>query len=202
MLRASHAFFIPYRFVASPAHSSLPSPSPPPGLTPLCKNKMVLFRILMYLRFLPDAAKVRKIPEGTLGKYAQRKGVLQALFNLSVPLRELVDSRATSRDEYWKSDGARIGTLKIDVTSLDEDETTRPESKKSAMKKNEDNNTLVFIVGVKAKKHQIKQAVKKLHDIDVAKVNTLIRPDDEKKAYVHLASDYDALDVANKIGII
>ncbi|KAG6926227.1 ribosomal protein L23a, partial [Chelydra serpentina] len=39
----------------------------------------------------------------------------------------------------------------------------------------EDNNTLVFIVDVKANKHQIKQAVKKLYDIDVAKVNTLIQ---------------------------
>ncbi|KAH0501320.1 60S ribosomal protein L23a [Microtus ochrogaster] len=65
-----------------------------------------------------------------------------------------------------------------------------------------DNNTLVFIADVKANKHQIKQAVKKLYDIDVAKVNTLIRPDGKKKAYVRLAPDYDALDVANKIGII
>ncbi|XP_044112664.1 60S ribosomal protein L23a-like [Neovison vison] len=64
----------------------------------------------------------------------------------------------------------------------------------SAMKEIED-NTLVFIVDVK-------QAVKKLYDIDVAKVNTLIRPDGEKKAYVRLAPDYDTLDVANKIGII
>ena len=69
------------------------------------------------------------------------------------------------------------------------------------MKKIEDNNTLVFIVDIKANKHQIKQAVKKLYDIDVAKVNTLIRPDGEK-ANVLLAPDYDALDVANKIGII
>ena len=72
----------------------------------------------------------------------------------------------------------------------------------TAMKKTEDSNTLVFTVDVKANKHQIKQAVKKLYDIDVAKVNTLIRPDGEKKAYVRLAPDYDALDVANKIGII
>ncbi|XP_045868945.1 60S ribosomal protein L23a-like [Meles meles] len=77
-----------------------------------------------------------------------------------------------------------------------------PLTTESAMKKIEDNNTLVFIVDVKANKHQIKQAVKKLYDIDVAKVNTLIRPDGEKKAYVRLAPDYDALDVANKIGII
>ncbi|ELK26937.1 60S ribosomal protein L23a [Myotis davidii] len=66
----------------------------------------------------------------------------------------------------------------------------------------EDNNTLVFIVDVKANKHQIKQAVKKLYDIDVAKVNTLIRPDGEKKAYVRLAPDYDALDVANKVSFL
>ena len=70
------------------------------------------------------------------------------------------------------------------------------------MKKTEDNNTLVFIVDVKANKHQTTQAVGKLYDIDEAKVNTLIRPDGEKKAYVRLAPDCDALDVANKIGII
>uniref|UniRef100_A0A2I3GXB2 Large ribosomal subunit protein uL23 n=1 Tax=Nomascus leucogenys TaxID=61853 RepID=A0A2I3GXB2_NOMLE len=44
-----------------------------------------------------------------------------------------------------------------------------------AMKKIADNNALVFIVDVKANKQQIKQAVKKLYDNDVAKVNTLIR---------------------------
>ncbi|XP_033048232.1 60S ribosomal protein L23a-like [Trachypithecus francoisi] len=48
-----------------------------------------------------------------------------------------------------------------------------PLTTESAMKKIEDNNTLVFIVDVKANKHQIKQAVKKLYDMDVAKVNTL-----------------------------
>merc|ERR1712237_160206 len=76
-----------------------------------------------------------------------------------------------------------------------------PLTTESAMKKIEDNNTLVFIVDVKANKHQIKHAVKKLYDIDVAKVNTMIY-NGRKKAYVKLASDYDALDVANKIGII
>nr|AAX48856.1 L23a [Suberites domuncula] len=77
-----------------------------------------------------------------------------------------------------------------------------PLTTESAMKKIEDNNTLVFVVNLRANKPQIKQAVKKLYDIDVSKVNTLIRPDGQKKAYVRLAPDYDALDVANKIGII
>merc|ERR1712173_174374 len=77
-----------------------------------------------------------------------------------------------------------------------------PLTTESAMKKIEDNNTLVFIVDPKANKYQIKAACKKLYQIDVAKVNTLIRPTGDKKAYVKLAPDHDALDVANRIGII
>ncbi|XP_036009530.1 60S ribosomal protein L23a-like [Mus musculus] len=73
---------------------------------------------------------------------------------------------------------------------------------KSAMKKIKDKNKLAFIVDVKTNKHQIKKAMKKLYDIDVTKANTLTRPNREKKAYVCLAPDYDALDVANKIRVI
>ncbi|KAM4842708.1 large ribosomal subunit protein uL23-like [Thomomys bottae] len=61
-----------------------------------------------------------------------------------------------------------------------------PLTTESAMKKTED-NTPVFIVDVKANGHQIKQAVKKLCDIGVAKLNTLMGPDGEKKAHVQLA---------------
>ena len=50
-----------------------------------------------------------------------------------------------------------------------------PLTTESAMKKIEDNNTLVFIVDKKANKPQIKLAVKQLYDIDVSKVNTLNR---------------------------
>ena len=42
-----------------------------------------------------------------------------------------------------------------------------PLTSESAMKKIEDNNTLVFIVDVRASKPQIKLAVKKLYDIQV-----------------------------------
>ncbi len=45
----------------------------------------------------------------------------------------------------------------------------------SAMKKIEENNTLVFICDVKANKRQIKEALKKLYDVDTVKINTLIR---------------------------
>ena len=107
-----------------------------------------------------------------------------------------------------------------------------PLTTESAIQKIEENNTLVFIVKLTANKNQIKQAVKALYDIKADKVNTLIRyaplgnsknskiiisnsfplfsllsslhirPDGQKKAYVRLSPDYEASDVANKLGII
>merc|ERR1711939_492684 len=90
------------------------------------------------------------------------------------------------------------GTTKLDKYCI----LKYPLTTESAMKKIEDNNTLVFIVDVRATKLQVKTAVNTMYDIQCAKVNTLIRPDGQKKAYVRLTQDYDALDVANRIGII
>ena len=70
------------------------------------------------------------------------------------------------------------------------------------MKKIEDVNTLVFIVDRKTNKRQIKQALKQAYDVESAKVNTLIRPDGKKKAFIRLTPDQDALDVSNRIGLI
>ncbi|KAI9864557.1 MAG: 60S ribosomal protein L25 [Trichoglossum hirsutum] len=78
-----------------------------------------------------------------------------------------------------------------------------PLNTESAMKKIEENNTLVFIVDIKANKRQIKEAIKKLYDVDCIKVNTLIRPDGTKKAFARLTADVDALDIAaTKLAIV
>eukprot|EP01060_Flectonema_neradi_P039624 TRINITY_DN87_c0_g1_i3.p1 TRINITY_DN87_c0_g1~~TRINITY_DN87_c0_g1_i3.p1 ORF type:complete len:155 (+),score=42.27 TRINITY_DN87_c0_g1_i3:54-518(+) len=77
-----------------------------------------------------------------------------------------------------------------------------PLTTESAMKKIEDTNTMVFIVDRRSNKVQIKEAVKKLYDVKAVKVNTLIRPDGKKKAFVRIHQDCDALDVASKIGMI
>ncbi|XP_029657606.1 60S ribosomal protein L23a-like [Octopus sinensis] len=74
-----------------------------------------------------------------------------------------------------------------------------PLSTETAMKKIENENTLVFIVDIHANKPQIRRAVNSEYNVKTARVNTLIRPDGKKKAYVRLTSDYDALDVANKL---
>jgi len=78
-----------------------------------------------------------------------------------------------------------------------------PLNTESAMKKIEENNTLVFIVDIKANKRQIKEALKKLYNIDTIKINTLIRPDGSKKAFARLTADVDALDIAaTKLAIV
>ncbi len=78
-----------------------------------------------------------------------------------------------------------------------------PLNTESAMKKIEENNTLVFIVDTKANKRQIKEALKKLYDVETVKINTLIRPDGSKKAFARLTSDVDALDIAaTKLSIV
>ncbi|AET37801.1 60S ribosomal protein uL23 Ecym_2044 [Eremothecium cymbalariae DBVPG len=78
----------------------------------------------------------------------------------------------------------------------------KPVNSETAMKKVEDGNTLVFQVSLKANKHQIKNAIKELYEVDVLSVNTLVRPNGTKKAYVRLTKDHDALDIANRIGYI
>src|SRR5690242_14571376 len=77
-----------------------------------------------------------------------------------------------------------------------------PLTTENAMKRIEDNNTLVFICDNRSNKSQIKREVKSLYAVDAVKVNTLIRTDGNKKAYVRLTTESDALDVANRIGII
>ena len=66
----------------------------------------------------------------------------------------------------------------------------------------ETENKLVFIVSTKAKKADIKRAVEELYEVRVQKVNTLITPRGEKKAFVKLHPDYKAVDVAIKLGIL
>jgi len=77
-----------------------------------------------------------------------------------------------------------------------------PLCSESAMKQIEDNNTLTFIVDLQSSTRQIRTSIKSLYEIDVVRVNTLVRPDGLKKAYARLSPDVEALEVANRIGII
>ncbi len=62
-------------------------------------------------------------------------------------------------------------------------------------------NKLAFYVIRTANKNTIKWAVESLYNVVVEKVNTLILPDGRKKAWVRLAPEYDASEVATNLGI-
>lgn len=66
----------------------------------------------------------------------------------------------------------------------------------------ETENKLVFVVNLKANKDDIRRAVEELYDVGVKKVNVLITPRGEKKAFVKLHPDFKAVDVAIKLGIL
>ena len=66
----------------------------------------------------------------------------------------------------------------------------------------ETENKLVFIVNIKATKGDIKRAVEELYDVKVEKVNVVITPKGQKKAFVKLNPEYKASDIAIKLGIL
>ena len=66
----------------------------------------------------------------------------------------------------------------------------------------EKENKLTFIVDIRATKADIKRAIEELYGVKVEKVNTLITPRGEKKAYVKLKPEYRAADLAVELGIL
>ena len=78
----------------------------------------------------------------------------------------------------------------------------RPVQSEKALRLIEQHNTLTFIVRRDATKPEIKRAVEELFGVKVVKVNTLITPRGEKKAYVRLAPEYSAADIAARLGIL
>lgn len=63
-------------------------------------------------------------------------------------------------------------------------------------------NRLTFIVNKSSTKSQIKDAVEKMYKVKVKTVNTLLDRKNRKKAFVTLAKENNAQDVANKLGIL
>ncbi len=62
-------------------------------------------------------------------------------------------------------------------------------------------NILTAIVDIRANKKQIKREVERLFEVEVERVNTLITPKGEKKAYIKLKPEYSAEEVLSKLGV-
>ena len=100
-----------------------------------------------------------------------------------------------------KSLSAEIGrktAQKLEPTTI----LIQPVSSDKNIQKMENQNTLTFLVHSDAKKVQIKQAISKLFNVKVRKVNTLHTAKGQKKAFIRLLNDNDALNIASKIGLL
>jgi large subunit ribosomal protein L23 len=63
-------------------------------------------------------------------------------------------------------------------------------------------NTVVFVVSLKSNKNQIKEEFEKVFEVKVDKVNTEIASDGKKKAFIKLKPEFNAGDVAVKLGVV
>lgn len=77
----------------------------------------------------------------------------------------------------------------------------RPVVTEASLEAVDSENKLVFYVIRTANKNTIRWAVESLYEVVVSKVNTLIMPDGRKKAFVKLAPEYSAAEVATNLGI-
>lgn len=78
----------------------------------------------------------------------------------------------------------------------------RPVSTEKAFRMIERENKLIFIVDPKADRNTVKQAIEKLLNVKVEKVNIIRSITGEKKAIVKLAKEYNAMDVASRLKIV
>jgi len=63
-------------------------------------------------------------------------------------------------------------------------------------------NKITFIVDVAASKNDIRRAVEELYEVKVDRVNSVVTSGGQKKAFVKLAPDYKASDLAVRLGVL
>lgn len=143
--------------------------------------------------------KTKQIQKAKNVERSTKKGVKQRKYKIRSKPRFFKPKtlRIASKPKYAR--GTRVLGLqsKFDKFSV----LTSPLTTEKCMKKMEDQNTMTFIVHPRANKQMIKKSFTDIYGGKVRSVNTLVRPDGKKKAYIRLAVDSDALGIANKMGI-
>lgn len=77
-----------------------------------------------------------------------------------------------------------------------------PQVTEKAVKLIEAENKLIFIVAKDASRADVKKAVEILFEVKVQDVKMEITPDGKKRAYVRLAPEFMADEIAAKLGVV
>lgn len=144
--------------------------------------------------------KAQQVKQANKAAKSSKKGAIRRKYHVRSKLRFFRPStlRVASNPKYARSTSALKMPSKFDKFSV----LVNPLNTEKANKVMTERNTLVFLVHPRANKIQIKKAFNEIYQIKPKSVNTLVRPDGKKKAYIRLRQEDDAVGVASKMGII
>lgn len=77
-----------------------------------------------------------------------------------------------------------------------------PLSTEKSIRLLEAENKLVFAVHPKAKRKEVKEALEKMFNVKILKVNMLTAANGGKRVYVKLAPEFQAIDIATDLGLM
>jgi len=131
---------------------------------------------------------------------AAKKGVQRRKYKVRSSLRFYKPHtlRLASKPKYDRTRAALKLAPKFDKYSV----LVQPLNTEKANKSMTERNTLTFLVHNIANKVQIRRAFKDIFSVVPRSVNTLVRPDGKKKAFIRLRPEDEAVSIASKIGII
>jgi large subunit ribosomal protein L23Ae len=146
------------------------------------------------------SSKTQQVSKANNASKATKKNVIRKSYRIRTNLRFFRPStlQVASKPKYQRSTSSLKLPSKFDKFSV----LVHPLNTEKANKSMTERNTLTFIVHPRANKVQIKKAFNEIYKAKPLSVNTLVRPDGKKKAFVRLRPENDAVGVASKMGMI
>jgi large subunit ribosomal protein L23Ae len=144
--------------------------------------------------------KQQQVKQAAKTAKSTRKGVQRRKYRVRTALRFYKPHtlRLASKPKYLRSTASLKLPAKFDKYSV----LVQPLNTEKANKAMTERNTLTFIAHNRSNKVQIKRAFKDIFGVAPRSVNTLVRPDGKKKAFIRLRPEDEAVSIASKIGII
>jgi len=121
---------------------------------------------------------------------------------LGKPIKEVKKKEKIARETAEKKTEIKKEAKPIESEFNPWDILRYPHLAEKSMNMVEIENKLVFIVDRRAKKDDIIEAVERGFNVVVDSVNTEITRKNQKKAYIKLAPQYSASDIASRLGMI
>ncbi|XP_071732272.1 large ribosomal subunit protein uL23c-like [Rutidosis leptorrhynchoides] len=174
------------------------SPSPP---------KVVVFLKPKNLQIASNLTSSSSSSFAVKASYQNEPKDLQPKRSVAVPTKpEVANFKEPEAEEQSLNFVEAKKSLKektVTQTSMDYQQVLKyPIVTEAAIKLITQENTLVFMVDVRADKKDIRNAFENMLKIKTKKINTLINYDGTKKAYIQLSPDNQAATVAKKLKIL